>query len=498
MRSEDPSPGGSTLARLRARCEPARRWLSGRDSGPRRALALAAPLALAVLVGLAYFASSDEPVARVLLYKGRRFDREAIPKVLKALSAKGIDGRADEGRVGVASRQEAEAVSILEAANLGPNSPVDAINQPTEQGPFEPFSTFIQKVERKKLRFLEEMVHNLDPAAIDRVHIELFRPKSGGFPRRLAEPKATVFLFTESSRPVPPRTLAAIQRLLVGTEPDLKPESITILGDKGVPYVIQGNSSLLAESQAQARSEELAGQVQDKLRWIEGVRVWVRIDPAESPAPRHAPEPMPEPATPIVAPNAAMSLPVDELPTAVVSAPAPPSAPPDATGRVIVFVQVPVSHYLRGGRPGDADREVSGADLRAYAEKVENSIRAAVRHVAPTAKAEDVTISRIDAIGPDVKELASSGVRKFEPGWAVAGVVGLLVAVVVGSLRAGRKPSARPSRPSRRRRYDRALGDEGQGAGPAPSERVRELVRMDPEAAAGVLQRWIGQGGDSA
>ena len=32
-------------------------------------------------------------------------------------------------------------------------------------------------------------------------------------------------------------------------------------------------------------------------------------------------------------------------------------------------------------------------------------------------------------------------------------------------------------------------------AGHAPSERVRELVRFNPEAAAGVLQRWIGQGG---
>ena len=30
---------------------------------------------------------------------------------------------------------------------------------------------------------------------------------------------------------------------------------------------------------------------------------------------------------------------------------------------------------------------------------------------------------------------------------------------------------------------------------PGPSERVRELVRRNPEAAASVLQRWTGQGG---
>jgi hypothetical protein len=33
------------------------------------------------------------------------------------------------------------------------------------------------------------------------------------------------------------------------------------------------------------------------------------------------------------------------------------------------------------------------------------------------------------------------------------------------------------------------------GAGPGPSEKVRELIRLNPEAAASVLHRWTGQGG---
>ena len=47
------------------------------------------------------------------------------------------------------------------------------------------------------------------------------------------------------------------------------------------------------------------------------------------------------------------------------------------------------------------------------------------------------------------------------------------------------------------RRYSIKSLDEASdaGAGPGPSERVRELIRLNPEAAAGVLQRWIGQGG---
>jgi hypothetical protein len=35
-------------------------------------------------------------------------------------------------------------------------------------------------------------------------------------------------------------------------------------------------------------------------------------------------------------------------------------------------------------------------------------------------------------------------------------------------------------------------------SGAGHSERVRELIRHNPEAAASVLHRWIGQGGHAA
>jgi len=107
-----------------------------------------------------------------------------------------------------------------------------------------------------------------------------------------------------------------------------------------------------------------------------------------------------------------------------------------------------------------------------------------------------VTISRIDVTGADQPARAFAEPSKVDPAWVIAAGVALLaaVALLAGGLRAGRGPSARPER---RRRYDRRLAGESPGSGPAPSERVRELVRMDPEAAAGVLQRWIGQGGDA-
>ena len=53
---------------------------------------------------------------------------------------------------------------------------------------------------------------------------------------------------------------------------------------------------------------------------------------------------------------------------------------------------------------------------------------------------------------------------------------------------AGRSSTPGPALETRRYHVDTA-------SEPGPSERVRELVRRDPEAAASVLQRWTGQGG---
>jgi flagellar M-ring protein FliF len=53
-----------------------------------------------------------------------------------------------------------------------------------------------------------------------------------------------------------------------------------------------------------------------------------------------------------------------------------------------------------------------------------------------------------------------------------------------------RRPARSPEPAVHARRYRVDSGDE-----PNSSERVRELVRRDPEAAASVLQRWTMQGG---
>jgi flagellar biosynthesis/type III secretory pathway M-ring protein FliF/YscJ len=83
--------------------------------------------------------------------------------------------------------------------------------------------------------------------------------------------------------------------------------------------------------------------------------------------------------------------------------------------------------------------------------------------------------------------------RRIAADWGIIGAVAAAVAVLMalGSwIQAARRPARLIESPSAGRRYREDAADE-----PGPSERVRELVRRDPEVAASVLQRWATQGG---
>jgi flagellar M-ring protein FliF len=71
---------------------------------------------------------------------------------------------------------------------------------------------------------------------------------------------------------------------------------------------------------------------------------------------------------------------------------------------------------------------------------------------------------------------------------------GVSILAIAGSwIRMARRPARLPEPSDRSRRYH-----VGSALEPSPSERVRELIQRNPEAAASVLQRWVGQGGRSA
>ena len=77
--------------------------------------------------------------------------------------------------------------------------------------------------------------------------------------------------------------------------------------------------------------------------------------------------------------------------------------------------------------------------------------------------------------------------------WGILGAVGVsicVLVVVVTRIQVARRPARLPEPVHKTRRYHADSASD-----PGPSERVRELIRRNPEAAASVLQRWTGQGG---
>ena len=98
---------------------------------------------------------------------------------------------------------------------------------------------------------------------------------------------------------------------------------------------------------------------------------------------------------------------------------------------------------------------------------------------------DDLSTSRTVSLPPDPSE---PGPSWLIPAVASGSGVAMLASVVAGFRLATKRPPTQAAvgwRPG-------FVADE---PNPGPSERVRELIRLNPEAAAGVLQRWIGQGG---
>jgi hypothetical protein len=164
---------------------------------------------------------------------------------------------------------------------------------------------------------------------------------------------------------------------------------------------------------------------------------------------------------------------------------------------VKVWVKVPRSFYLKAVAP----REPNFDDLQRLMDRNKDLIETAVHHVVPKGQLEEPI--RIDMI-PDVRieaavQVTTTASARPVPWWLPAALAGVSTAAVLAvgfAVLAARRPNFAPAprAGSGRSRYkiDEPPDD---GPGPGPSERVRELVRLSPEAAASVLHRWTGQGG---
>ena len=478
MRTDDPRPRSARSEPFRDGARRAWRWL--RDRGPRARL-WTAGAALAALIGVGYYAAvvPSESTETTWLFEGAALAPDDARHILSALAVAKIPAStAGRGQIAVPAARKADALALLTKQKLGPKTLREIQEEASRTSMFDfPVDRVDQ---RNRLRELEaeSIIAGFEgiASADVRIHGSTSRPGSRG-----AKIVALVRVETQGNRPLSPQTLQAIRAVLKNAEPDLPDDALDVLDRSGRPYVAAGNPEASAAMMAHVREEELRGKILQDLGWIDGVRVLVSLE-------------SPPPADAEVAPSAAPAVVVNGPADAEVASP-PPAPKPPALAKARILVQVPITHYLRGYQATHR-REATLEELRPYVAKVEELIRATVQNGIPAGELASLRIDRIDAAGPVLPSVgASESATTRLAGWiapaAGGAVVALVVLVLIGTrwMAARRPPPVAASVP---RAHFEVTDDAG------PSGRVRDLVRRDPAAAAGVLGRWIGQGGPGA
>ena len=488
MRTEPPSPLASALSRLRGPAGRARRWLAARGTATRIALLL---VGLAGLGAVGYLASLEDPSERSLawLYEGRKLSADDVGKIAQALDAASIPHVEDpSGRVGVKPARKGEALLALAKAKAVPPSLDDLSNDADAISPFDGPEERERRDNRNLERILKAEIEGLDPA-ITSAHVRVHRVKKRGGYGAPSEISSFVHLRIEGGRKLGHRVVDGIETFLTGSVPGLKAEAITVVDQAGYKYLAAGNPSLKGQMQAHAREEDWGEKIAGELRHIPGVGVSVLLEVV--PAPPPPPEVPPSAAQELVLPNGKAV--VEPEPPLVAPAPSDHSARTKAN----VWVRVPRSFYLLEFQSRSPNRPPTPDDLEPMRLTTEKLIRDAVEihipkdelGVVKIAVIQDDLASSRPLLLPSVPEAHRQWTWVALPGSiAVAGMAGVAALVRLAT----RRPSARPSRSPWRPGF---VADGPSGPVPGPSERVRELIRLNPEAAAGVLQRWIGQGG---
>jgi flagellar M-ring protein FliF len=487
-------------------------------------------LALAVFVALAmvsyWGAGSLSSLGVRYLASSKRFSSDDLIKVCRALDKQKIVYRVDEQRrVEVGSDQFDQAADAISKLDLGQH-PIDEIrNDSTSIGFWDGPSEREKKEKLKLEKILERLISDQEGVLSPWVSID--RPHSSAFARTNPKPTAFVYVETEGGRALPYRTIQAIPAILAANVRDLTPGSITVMDSRGNRYLDPGNPALGDNSRNRAREEEISEEILDKLDWIKGVRVQVQVitagaqdsaaatmgtgaivrpngtsvaAPSSSRGDAGSRERPGTPAQPKMAANQPLALEGDRDPAQAAAKGPGPSQASEATGeRGRVVIRVPRSFYLKNQLRNDEQHDPSPEERLVMTERTERQIRTAVALLLPASDAWKVEVDTI----PDDSVLSRPAILPSAPGprhrfleWAIVGGVGVgvcILAIAASWARMTRRPARPLELAAKTRRYHVDSGSQ-----PSPSERVRELIQRNPEAAASVLQRWVGQGGRSS
>jgi hypothetical protein len=484
-----------------------------RRGGVRLRWLLGGAAALAVIAAGALFYAASDSSSSEWLYDGRVFPRTESARIVAALKGAEIPCVESAGKVGVPAARRAEALDVLAKARIGPRPIDDLLDDRATGGSIWELP---DDRERRDLRGKEKIAREVIArfGGVVSATVILTPVQSGNRLNPVRSLKATALIQTEDNQPLPHATVDRICHVLTNIDA-VDPDAITVIDPtNGYDYRFAGRPDVEARSTVRLREEELRDKIAHQLR-IEGALVYVRIDPS-GPAPARD-----ESAAPDSEPSARLgvnrSIVTDEgrerpdetstaTPRLLVNATsavprrgAGPGSPrgSELPGLAYVLVQVPRSHYLKLFQAIHPAQTPTPEELAPFALRVKETIQTVVGAILPASEMAALNIVRIDDLqsGPPA---AIDGLSAGKPagGWLpVLGGVGLTVLVLAaagGGWLAVRRPTLLGGDLAMRRPR---LAPLSAAATAGPGERVRELIRLDPGAAAGVLHRWIAQGG---
>lgn len=470
---------------------PLGRLLAMHDATARRRV-LMAVLGVSLLAIILVSTASQLESTTFWLEGGRVFTPDETRTLGQALAERGISViNGPRGQLGVPAESAPEAIKLIDRKGLTRRSLAELIDQPIQPSPFADPQEREQIRRRNRERRAEAVLERFSGVLDATVLLSEARPRRFGQP---AELRATVFLSPTEPGALSADLIGRVETTLIALEPDLvRGRDLTVLDDAGRSYLEAGDPTVALRTRADARALEWEKALSRRLApVIQGIRISVRMEWPESPSdilravPPGAP-PVPEGLA--VVPNA---------PVVLADSPAESNAPttPSDAGRGLadVLVEIPSQYFLDRYRSvAGAERIPTQAELQPFVEQASDLIEKAVRHEIPEPNLGHFRIAKLPlpSVRPAAPTTRSRPAIDPRMGWAGALGAGALVLILVAT--AGTRRLAKGRRSAQTGGPMRTRFDQEDQTGPA--DRVRELVRRDPEAAAGVLRRWVGQGG---
>ena len=204
-------------------------------------------------------------------------------KVCSALDKQRVSYRVDDSRrVEVAADQYDQAADVVAKLEIG-KRPIGDIREQSYISSF--LDSQSDRENRQNLareKIIEGLIGQLDGVVWSLVSID--RQKSTRWPRASEKLKAFVYIETEGNRQLPYQTAQSIPAILTGCVSDLTPGSITVMDRHGFRYFDSGNLAIGDASRDRAREEDLVKEILDRLDWVKGVRVQVKVSGPAEPA----------------------------------------------------------------------------------------------------------------------------------------------------------------------------------------------------------------------